>query len=128
MEAIPLSAAFPRDPALDPLRQLAGDLTLGILPAYFFYWKRGRWWGSDGLNHAAINPALLSHFEGLFTRANARHGRGALFALWSEDAAPRQAIFVDTLQLQAVSLGYLAATSRTLEANYPREPRPGPPA
>ncbi len=121
LTSVTLSSAFPRDHALDPLRHLAGDLSQSVLPAYIFYWKRGRLWGSDGMNHAPLNPAVLSFFEPLFTAAGVALGRGALHALMSEDIPDRQAVLVDTLALRASFADYDRAVRHVLATNFPAE-------
>ena len=97
---------------------MSGPLGLPHVAQYVFYMKRGRFWASDGVNHAPINPAVLSYLEPVFAATLQEKGRGSLFLAISEDQVGRYGIVTDNNALRASLVDFDRALSTASKTNF----------
>lgn len=118
-ESFHLRRSFLEDPALDPIKLMSGPLCLPHVSQYVFYMEKGRFWASDGINHTPINPAVLSHFEPLFTATVRNNGRGALFSILSDARPCRYGVVTDNITRKYSLSDLDTALSIAAQTNFP---------
>jgi hypothetical protein len=96
-----------------------GSLRAPPPKTYVFYLACGRVWGSDGVAHVPINPALLCYFSPLFTAAQETKSRGSLTFILAARETNRYALLTDNQNFRVSLILFPAAVSFAARNNFP---------